>query len=75
MASGNGRASAAALVAASLLASGCQTIVLGAPKWPPCYLESEAREAEADRLQTELPASYEWVRRMDALCVGWTGED
>ena len=66
------RLAASAAILSSLSALGCQTIVLGAPKFPPCYLDSEAREAEADLLQATLPATYEWVRRMDALCVGWT---
>ena len=61
-----------ALAAASASLSACSTIVLGAPRWPPCYLDSEQRAAEADRLRDELPATYAWVRRMDALCVAWT---
>ena len=61
----------AAIVAASASLS-CQTIVLGAPKLPPCYLESDMREAEVDRLRLQYPASYDWIRRMDALCVAWT---
>ena len=72
MPSGRGLARLAAASAASLSLLGCQTIVLGAPRFPPCYLDSEAREAEADRLQVELPASYEWVRRVDAICMAWT---
>jgi len=74
MRSGSAKARLAAIATASLSLAGCQTIVLGAPKFPPCYLDSEEREAEADRLQAKLPATYDWVRRMDALCVGWTAE-
>jgi hypothetical protein len=46
-------------------------VVLGAPKFPPCYLASETREYEADGLKSRYPASYDWIRRMDALCVSW----
>ena len=63
-------------VVASLLAAsslGCQTIVVGAPNWPPCYLDDAARYAEADRLQAQLPATYQWVREMDAICRAWSG--
>lgn len=60
------------LASLALVASGCQTIVLGAPKWPPCYLESDARYNEADELQRFYPATYAWIREMDALCVSWT---
>jgi len=65
-------------VASSVLAlvavasSGCQTIILGAPKWPPCYLDSEKRAADADGVEKLFPATYEWIREMDSLCVTWT---
>jgi hypothetical protein len=65
-----GKSLAVAVLALSSL--GCQTIVVGSPSWPPCYLEDANRYAEADRLQRQLPATYEWVREMDALCQAWT---
>ncbi len=61
---------ASLLAAASL--SGCQTITLGAPRFPPCYLDSDKRAVEADAVQRYHPETYEWVREMDALCVAWS---
>ena len=58
--------------AAALSSWGCTTVVLGAPKFPPCYLDSEVRERDADHIRKEYPATYDWVRRVDALCVAWT---
>ena len=64
-----------ALLAASAASLSCQSVILGAPKFPPCYLDSEEREAEVDALQKHSPASYAWIRRMDALCVAWTEDE
>ena len=64
----------ALLVGSAVSLSGCQNVVLGAPQFPPCYLDSEVREAEVDGLKNRYPASYEWIRRMDALCVAWEEE-
>jgi len=63
-----------ALLAAASASLSCQTVVLGAPKFPPCYLDNESREAEVDQLMLQYPASYDWIRRMDALCVAWEDE-
>lgn len=64
----------ALLVGSAASLSGCQNVVLGAPQFPPCYLDSETRAAEVDSLMVQYPASYEWIRRMDALCVAWEEE-
>ena len=58
--------------AAALSSLGCTAVVLGAPKFPPCYLDNEAREQDADSIRKQYPATYDWIRRMDAICVGWT---
>ena len=60
------------LVLAAVLSSGCQTIILGAPKWPTCYLDSEEREKDSDRIEEFYPATYAWIREMDSLCIAWT---
>jgi len=64
----------AAIAASAASLSGCQTVILGAPKFPPCYMDSEVREFEVDGLKARYPASYDWIRRMDALCVAWEDE-
>ena len=71
---GRGRsvASSALLALVAVASSGCQTIILGAPKWPPCYLDSEQRALDADGVQKFYPDTYDWIREMDALCISWS---
>lgn len=69
----SGSAGVVLVLVASLALSSCAAnLVVGGPNWPPCFRENDDRMDEIDEIEEKYPATYAWLRRVDALCEAWS---